>query len=300
MELRSPLAILARLGEGHLGRIAGDRYGASARTFRFDPHRPLETTPGLSPEEFLTPLTGEDAIRIGEWKHFKAEIMGSMIHLFVGDMSTPKVTFDLFEGSSGLVGFKPRVDGAPVWIDNVRVTSIDRLGYAGLNIPDIRYEPDSLLTSWETLGPLGAPVQAVERAQGLPSTVREGGVEYEWRPFPVDARGAVVTGRITEFKGPRSVTYFRTTVHAERDTTAVLHISTTDELALWLNGRFADYTYRNGYLHPDWNAWHDFWKNPAREGRKRPIRLRKGDNSLVFRVRNGQFASGGFFARLER
>ena len=250
-------------------------------------------------EEFMTPLTGDDAIRIGEWKRFKAEIRGSMCHFYVGDMSTPKVTFDLFEGSSGLVGFGPRVVGTPVWIDNVRVTSIDRLGYVGPNIPDIRYEPDSLITSWETLGPLEAPIVAVEHAGGVPSTIRDGGVEHRWRPLPVDARGAVVTGRVSEFHGPRSVAYFRTTIYAEADTTMVLHISTTDELALWVNGRFAGYYYRNGYLHDDWNAWHDFWKNPAREGRRGPLRLRRGENAIVLRVRNGQFASGGFFARLQ-
>ena len=49
----------------------------------------------------------------------------------------------------------------------------------------------------------------------------------------------------------------------------------------------------------DWNAWYDFWKNPEHEGRKVGIELRAGANHIVLRVRNGEFASGGFFARLE-
>ena len=49
----------------------------------------------------------------------------------------------------------------------------------------------------------------------------------------------------------------------------------------------------------DWNAWFDFWKNPDHAGRKIEIPLKAGQNQIVLRVRNGQYASGGFFARLE-
>jgi hypothetical protein len=81
----------------------------------------------------------------------------------------------------------------------------------------------------------------------------------------------------------------------------VLHVSTTDELALWVNGDFYGFVYRDGYVSSDndWNAWWDFWRNPDHAGRRVPIELRKGENRIVVRARNGQFASGGFFARID-
>jgi hypothetical protein len=43
-------------------------------------------------------------------------------------------------------------------------------------------------------------------------TVAEGGVEFGWRDFDTDPRGAVVTGRVTDFLGDRTVAYFLTTI----------------------------------------------------------------------------------------
>ncbi len=45
--------------------------------------------------------------------------------------------------------------------------------------------------------------------------------------------------------------------------------------------------------------WYDFWENPKHAGRKTNLNLQKGHNQILIRVRNGQFASGGFFAYLE-
>ena len=82
-------------------------------------------------------------------------------------MSKPKITFDLYENSSGLIGFEPRVTGWPVWIDNVKVTSIKKFQYNGPDLPNIEYEPDSLLTSWESIGPFRKPIKMIERESGL-------------------------------------------------------------------------------------------------------------------------------------
>jgi hypothetical protein len=252
-------------------------------------------------EEYKTRLEGEDAIRIGQWQRVKAEILGSVCHLYVGDMTAPKVTFGLYEGSSGMVGVNPRVAGWPVWIDNVRVTSIEALSYRGPDIPALAYEPERLVTKWEVIGPLARPEVEIERARDSSAQVVEAeGARHTWRPFDVDARGAVITGRVTEYDGSRSVAYFRTVVNSDREREALLHISTTDELALWVNGRFDGFVYRNGYVfgERDWNAWYDFWKNPDHAGAEVPVALRQGANTLVVRVRSGQFASGGFFAFL--
>ena len=204
------------------------------------------------------------------------------------------MTFDLFEGTSGAVGFKPRIVGYRVWVDNVRVEPIDGLAYQGQPIPAIDYNPETVLTDWEVHGPVTGPILALERAEPAAQTL-------DWRPFPTDRRGAVVSGQVTEYSGGRSVAYFRTTIHSDSDREATLHISSTEELSLFLNGRFGGFVYRDGYLTSDndWNAWYDFGVNPDHAGRRVPIQLRKGENEILLRSRNGQFAAGGFFARLE-
>lgn len=254
-------------------------------------------------EEYRTPISGQDAIRPDEWQRFKVEIQGSMCHFYVGDMSVPKVTFDLYEGTSGHIGLKPRVVGDPVWVDNIRVTSISRLSYDGPRLPDLTYEPDSVVTDWEFIGPLRSPNTAIEWTSGL--RVGEIIVDdsiYTWQTFETDARGAVITGRITEYSGEHPVAYFRTTIESDHEKDIVLHFSTVDELAIWVNNRFDGFTYRDGYIslpENDWNAWYDFWENPTHVGNRQSIRLNRGSNQIVIRVRNGQFASGGFFLRVE-
>lgn len=242
-------------------------------------------------EEYKTPLVGDRAVRIGEWQQFRAEVAGRDCHVYVGDMREPALTFDLFEGQSGRVGFKPRVAGFPVWLDNVRISSIPRLSYQGDPRPSIEYDPDSLLTEWEAIGPLPAPDAEIERTGG----------GDRWRPFATDRRGAVVTARLTRYLGDRPVAYFRTRVVSESPRETVLHISSTEELALWVNGRFLGFVYRDGYVSGDndWNTWHDFATNPDHAGRRVTIDLIAGDNKIVVRSRAGQFAAGGFFARLE-
>jgi hypothetical protein len=254
-------------------------------------------------EEYRTRLIDDQSVQINKWHNVKAEIMGDVCHFYVGNMSTPKLTFDLFEKSSGLVGFEPRVTGWPVWIDNVKVTSIKQLDYNGPNIPKVEYEPDSLLTDWESIGPFRKHIKEIEYDSGLSkSSILVDGQEFIWEPFRVDKRGAVITGKLTEYLGERSIAYFRTIIPSEIQKTVVLHFSTTDEIGFWVNGRFHGFIYRDGYVSlpkNDWNAWYDFWKNPGHVGRKVPIELEPGENIIVIRVRNGQFASGGFFVRKE-
>jgi hypothetical protein len=269
---------------------------------RVNPHR--DGNPSrLLYEEYKTPLKGNQAISINEWHQFKAEIIGSMCHFYVGDMSTPKVTFGLFENTSGLIGFKPRVVGGIVWIDNIKITSIEHLGYNGPSLPNIVYEPDSLILNWDVIGPFEKPIGEIEkRKELLKSEIVINNISYSWKPFQTDSRGTVITGRITEYSGEGSTAYFRTLIHSQIKKTAILHFSTIDEIGLWVNGVFNGFIYRDGYVsgeENDWNAWYDFWKNPNHIGRKVPIELIPGKNQIIVRVRNGQYASGGFFVYLE-
>jgi len=241
-------------------------------------------------EEYRTNLAGERVVGIGSWHHIAAEVDGNVCHVYVGDMTTPAMTFDLYEGHQGLAGFSSRVVGSPVWVDDVEIRPIERLSWQGSPVPDIRYVPEHLLTKWDVAGPFTAPVDAVER-----------GSFEGWRPFETDRRGAVVSGRVIEYTGKRPVAYFRTVVDSDSAEDVVLHTSATEELALFVNGVFKGYIYRNGYMSDkdDWNAWWDFATNPDHAEARTNIRLDKGRNEIVLRSRAGQFASGGFFAAIE-
>ncbi len=248
------------------------------------PHRDYNVGRTLYPEGFIY-LEGEDAITIGEWKPFRVEVVGSTCHVYVGDMTLPKLTFPYLELSSGALGLQPRSVGSEVWVDNVPVTGIETLTYRGPPRPARRdYDTDALLTDWEVLGPLERT-----RDEAARSTESESG----WRPYPTDERGAVVTGAVVDTHGPRSVAYFRTRVRSDRSGPAVLHLSTIDDLALWGNGRFHWFVDRGS------PAWYDFWENPEHEGQRIPIDLVEGGNEIVIRVRGGVYATGGFYARVE-
>jgi hypothetical protein len=268
---------------------------------RANPHRDGNVS-RLLYEEYKIKLRGHQKIQINRWHSFKAEIMGSACHFYVDDMSVPKLTFSLYEGSSGLVGFKPRVAGGTVWLDNVRITSIEELSYVGPDIPNVDYDPDSLITDWEVVGPFKKPISEIEGTHKPVPEILIGQKNITWKPFQTDLRGAIITGRITEYIGERTVAYFRTIIPASEEKEVTLHVTTIDELALWVNGKFHGYIYRDGYVSTDqndWNAWYDFWKNPEHAGRSIPIELMRGENQILLRTRNGQYASGGFFARLE-
>jgi hypothetical protein len=168
----------------------------------------------------------------------------------------------------------------------VEVRSLSRFSWAGDPIPDPDYAPDSLATEWQVGGPFDRTRDELSEA---PDRFRD-----SWREFAVDARGAVITSRVVDYHGPRTVAYFRTRVDSPAAGPAILHLSTVDDLALWVNGRFHWFVPRGDL------AWYDFWRNEAHAGIRIPITLRAGSNDIVLRVRGGVYASGGFFARIER
>lgn len=244
-------------------------------------------------DELRVTLRGADTIRIGEWRHFAAELEGGVCHFYVGDMTTPKVTFDFYEADSGKAGFKPRVVGGPVWLDNVRVTAIERLSWMGPRRPaGIAYAPETLVTDWEVLGPLSRALPRLE-GDAAPSGAHfeDAGDRVGWKSFDTDPRGAVLTGRVTEFLGDRTVAYFRTTIRVPEGGRARLEFSSIDDLAVWINDRFEGYGSRGDV------AWHDFGRNPDHPATDR-VDLVAGANRVLIRVRGGQYATGGFFARV--
>jgi hypothetical protein len=248
-----------------------------------NPHRDFNVNRTLY-EEYRTPLKGDAAIRTGKWQRFKAEIIGRSCHFYVGNMNVPQLIFSSLELSSGAVGLQPRSVGGDVWVDNILITAINKFSYDGISLPNApEYELEPLLTHWEAIGPLAQTSDDLARNPA----------KIKWNQFRTDDRGAVVTGRLVDYHGPRTVAYFRTRVQSGNDRLAYLEISSVDDLALWVNGRFHWFIPRRGL------AWYDFWKNAEHQGQRIPIELKKGANDLVFRTRGGVYASGGFFARIE-
>jgi len=248
-------------------------------------------------EEYKTPLAGADAIVVGKWSRFKAEVIDSMCHFYVGDMTTPKVTFDAFEFKSGGIGFKPRVVGGAVWLDNVRVSSISQFSYQGPMQPEgLNYQPEKLITDWQVIGPFCGTLPELEKEGFQPKKkyAEQDGTKQRWQRFATDKRGCVVSGRLTEFTGGRNIAYFHTVIHADSTEVVNLHTSSNEALAYWLNGEFL------GYKFPARYAWHDFWKNPDHKGASKRIQLKPGENSLLIRVRGGKYAGGGFYAHIGR
>jgi hypothetical protein len=250
---------------------------------RVNPHRDFNVGRTLY-EEYRTPLTGIAAIRTGEWQRAAFEVIGGAVHVYVGDMAEPQLTFSTLELTGGGIGFQPRSVGGPVRIDNVRVAAVARFSWNGAPKPDPDYSLDSLATEWRVAGPFERTRDDLAR--------RPAGFDGEWRPFATDARGAVITGSVVDYHGPHTVAYFRTQVRSTGGP-AVLHLSTVDDLALWVNGRFHWFIPRSGL------AWYDFWRNEAHAGIRIPVTLEPGTNDIVLRARGGVYATGGFFARVE-
>jgi hypothetical protein len=247
-----------------------------------NPHRDFNVARTLY-DELRVDLTGEAAIHIGQWQRFAVEVVGSAAHIYVGNMSTPQLTVDLYENDSGALGLQPRSVGGNVWVDDVTVRKISGFSYAGPARPNIAYEPEKLITRWQVIGPLAQTNDDIGR-----TPVAQAG----WRPFATDRRGGVITGRIVDTHGPLTVAYFRTTVETPAARTATLVLSTVDDLAVWVNGHF------EWFVQPDRLAWYDVASNPKHQSVSIPITLHAGSNDIVVRKRGGGYASGGFFAAL--
>ena len=249
-----------------------------------NPHYDFNVSRTIYPEARVT-LTGPAAVEIGRWQHVKLEVAGGDCHLYVGDMTTPQLTFSMFHGRGGAFGLQPRSVGGAVWVDNVQWRPLSTLTYTGAPKPTLRYAPDTLLTSWQVAGPFDRVEDAIAR--------QPAGSSHAWRPFAADPRGAVISGRVTAFHHEATVAYFRTRIQSAAARSAMLELSTADDLAVWLNGRFWWFVPRAGA------AWFDFLTNQRHAGQQIPLDLAAGSNDLVIRVRGGSYATGGFFAAVK-
>ncbi len=248
-----------------------------------NPHRDFNVSRLVYPE-FRANLAGSAAVSVNRWQRFALEVDGASAHVYVGPGATPQMTFKDFEFQRGALGLQPRSVGSAVWVDNVTVRAIERLTYAGPPIPAVAYDRAALLTDWQVAGPFPQTDDAIGRH---PERTR-------WSAFAADSRGAVISGRVTDFHGPNTVAYFRTAIEAASAGDAQVQFSTADDLSIWLNGEFQAFLARQD------GAWFDFATNKAHAPRVLPVTLKAGRNQLVVRVRGGVYASGGFYGRLAR
>jgi hypothetical protein len=249
---------------------------------QLNPHRDFNVSRTLYPE-FRAPLAGTSAVETGRWQTFAFEVVGTVMHVYIGSSDVPRLTYEAYERAGGLLGLQPRSVGGPVWVDDVIVRAIDRLSYAGPRIPPVAAHLDGLLTSWRRAGPFERTDDMIaQRPASFP----------HWTPVIPDPRGAIVTGRDVDYHGPRTVAYYRAVVASPASRQAELAFGTVDDLAVWINGHF------EGFVPRQDSAWFDVHANPAHPGRRVPITLRTGTNDIVVRVRGGVYASGGFFCRL--
>lgn len=261
-----------------------------------NPHHDTNVGRTVYPE-LRTNLTGRRAIRIGEWQRFALEVVRGEAHLYVGDLATPAMTLPPSaspHGARGAFGFKPRNPGGAVFIDDIRVTSLDGFRHTGAPVPEAPYDRLSHVTDWNVLGPLTAHAPEVEAAPApdLGRSVPSGEHAFRWRPFQADERGAVVTGRVVDFRGDDRVAYFHTIVHSDIGRLAELHLSTVDDLAIWMNGTFVGFADGQGY------AWWDAGLEPDHAPLRSRVTLRPGANHILVRVVGGTYASGGFYLRV--
>lgn len=246
-----------------------------------NPHRDFNVSRLLYPEG-RADLIGPSSVGVNTWHRFALEVDGEVAHVYIGGTAVPQITFSGFEYQRGALGLQPRSVGGAVWVDNVRVHSIDQLSYTGAPVPASGYDTRPLLTNWRVAGPFDRTDDRIARHPG----------RARWAPFAADARGAVVTGRVVDYHGPNAVAYFRTTIDSPASGPSEVQFSTIDDLAVWLNGEFQAFVPRQAA------AWFDMAVNPAHAGRRLPVVLKTGANDLIVRVRGGVYASGGFYSRL--
>jgi hypothetical protein len=202
--------------------------------------------------ELRTKLSGPAAVTVNTWQRFAIEIDAATAHVYVGNGDVPQITFAGFHYDRGAIGLQPRSVGGPVWVDNVRVRTIDRLSYSGRPIPAIAYDTTTLLKKWQVAGPFDRTVDDIARH---PDRVR-------WATFETDTRGAIITGRVVDYHGPKTVAYFRTAIDMPAAGQSELQFSTSSDLSVWLNGQFISGASRQEF------AWFDFATNQEHAPRR--------------------------------
>ncbi len=258
-----------------------------------NPHRDGNAS-RLLYNEFTNKLPSDSAVKVNEWHKFKAEVMGRKCHFYIDNMQIPKITFDYFEFSKGKTGFKPRLSGSEVWIDNIKVFPINEFSYIGENIPkNIVYKPDDLITKWDYLGPFYHRHDEAATDFNKNQKYTDSGIEYGWNTIKADERGCILVGKITRESLGQDLVYFHHSLYSEADQNAKIKFSSTIPLVIWVNNMFYD---KVENMH---SIWYDFNYNQDHKGNEKEIQLNKGNNDIIILVYGGRYGGDGFYASIE-
>ena len=232
-------------------------------------------------EERKVNLVDDQQIEVGRWHSFRLDVHGHRATLAIGDLERPLVTFSGSPTGSGRLGLEARPGGGEaVWVDDVVVSSLD-----GEAAPSMFRTAEQ----WQYAGPFEPTDEIDLQAPALD--------DPSWQPVPVDDRGALTTGLLTQFRsGERSWVYLRhrfTVAEGEAGPTW-LAASSANRLDVWFNGYF------RGVVAPERFIWEDFIDNPSRPGARLPLAPSVGENEIVIRVHGRRFAGGGMFLTVLR
>lgn len=259
---------------------------------RVNPHRDSNASRALY-EEYRTELINEAEIKKNQWFSFKAEIIGSECHFYVTDMEEPKVIFKYFEYPSGKFGFKPRLVGGTVWLDNISIKRIDDFSYSeSIDTNDTKYRKEIMLDDWKVIGPFKKRISEIESsAKGR--TLKIHGKQYNWTNFQTDERGCLLVGKVSRFTTDQKFTYFSTEIDCNKNLQTEIQLSSLNNLHVWVNSKYI------GTIEKQKFAWYDFVENPNHSGHGLPITLDKGTNQILVLVEGGNYSGDGFFAHIK-
>lgn len=260
---------------------------------RVNPHRDGNASRALY-EEYKTALTGETEVKVNQWFSFKAEIIGPECHFYVKDMNKPKVVFKNFEYAKGKIGFKPRLVGGEVWLDNISVDKIEDFSYTeSKQSPEIEYLEDLMITDWKALGPFNKRIVEVESSEENRSIVFDD-QEYNWLEFATDERGCLVAGKVCRYSSDQKFAYFSTQINSEKKLQTEIQFSSLNNLSVWVNSKYI------GEIEKQKHAWFDFFQNPEHAGNSLPITLRKGTNRILLVVEGANYSGDGFYSHIKK
>ena len=233
-------------------------------------------------EELKVSLDGARRIQTGAWYQFRLDVISNYATLYVDDMSTPVAEFDLFLRTGGALGLEARPGrGEPVWVDDVRVYELP----SDIDVLQERQALASTLTAWKAYS--GA-VDTMSTDTATPEFQATG-----WYEISPDRRGAVITGKLTQFTtGDNYIVYLRAKFNVD-DPPAPgwLAFSSANQLDVWLNGMY------RGSVAPDLYIWADHATSAIHSGARLPVEPIAGENEVLIRVHGDTFAAGGFFAK---
>ncbi len=287
-------------GDGYLGfiysyRTDGGRtdYGclyikSNGSYIRFSPHFDGNPSWRLF-EELRVDLSGDRRIQVGRWYPFRLVVDARTVALYLDSSDEPVFSTSVIRNPPGRVGLEARPGGGdPVWVDDIRIR---RLAQAATSAVPASVGDDSVprLSAWEVYeGPLN--LSDKEPLPALPDA-------DAWTPAMQDARGAVIPAAHarTLSNGDRDVVV-RSRFDAyvrDKDVPTRLHLSSANDLTVWLNGQLVGTVARGDYI------WSDHASNVARKGTTIALQPKAGENEITILVKGGRFAGGGMFVELE-